>query len=57
MAKVLISNDDGYFAEGLKTLNKVLSRDFDTIVIAPDRERSSCGHGISLNDPDKNQRD
>lgn len=51
MAKILISNDDGYFAEGIKTLNKVLSKNFETIIIAPDRERSSCGHGISLNDP------
>lgn len=51
MAKILLSNDDGYFAEGIKTLNKFLSEGFDTVVIAPDRERSSCGHGISLNDP------
>lgn len=51
MRRILISNDDGYFAEGIKTLNKHLSQNFKTIVIAPDRERSSCGHGISLNDP------
>lgn len=51
MKKVLISNDDGYFADGIKTLNKYLKNEFDTLVIAPDRERSSCGHGISLNDP------
>lgn len=51
MEKILISNDDGYFAQGIKTLNEYLSREFKTIVIAPDRERSSCGHGISLNDP------
>lgn len=51
MRKILISNDDGYFAEGLKTLNRYLKEEFNTVVIAPDRERSSCGHGISLNDP------
>ena len=51
MKKILISNDDGYFAPGIQSLNKLLSQDFETLVIAPDRERSSCGHGISLMDP------
>lgn len=51
MLKILISNDDGYYAEGIKLLSRELERDFQITIVAPDRERSSCGHGISLDKP------
>jgi 5'-nucleotidase len=46
--KILISNDDGLHASGINFLNDELKKDYDTTVIAPHKERSSCGHGISL---------
>ncbi len=49
--KLLLSNDDGVMAAGIDFLNVELMQEFDTTVIAPDQERSSCGHGITLGDP------
>lgn len=49
--KILISNDDGVRATGINFLNDELSTKFETYVVAPDRERSSCGHGITLGEP------
>ncbi|MBD64282.1 MAG: 5'/3'-nucleotidase SurE [Halobacteriovoraceae bacterium] len=48
---ILISNDDGVRAQGIKFLNEELMTSFKTTVVAPDRERSSCGHGITLGEP------
>lgn len=49
---ILISNDDGIFAPGIKKLARLLSRikDADIYVCAPDRERSCVGHGLTLFD-------
>ncbi len=49
--KVLLSNDDGIQASGINFLNDELSKGHQTTVIAPHKERSSCGHGISLGEP------
>lgn len=46
--KILTSNDDGVFAIGNKILRKTLMTNHHTVTIAPDRERSSCGHSITL---------
>lgn len=46
--RILTSNDDGVFALGNKILRTTLMTKFETITIAPDRERSSCGHSITL---------
>lgn len=48
---ILISNDDGYLAKGINSLNESLMSIAQTTIIAPDKERSSCGHGISLGEP------
>ena len=48
--KIFLTNDDGYHATGLNFLNNSLSK-HETLLIAPDKERSSCGHGITLGDP------
>ena len=47
---ILISNDDGIFAPGIKKLARLLSRIKDTeiYVCAPDKERSCVGHGLTL---------
>lgn len=49
--KILISNDDGVHADGINYLMKALSRKHDVIMVAPERERSSCGHGLTLGEP------
>ena len=49
--KILISNDDGIAANGIRMLTKELSKDHDVYVIAPDRERSAAGHSLTLHTP------
>lgn len=49
--KVLLANDDGVMAPGIRTLYKELSSDFDTLIIAPLEERSTTGHSLSLDKP------
>lgn len=49
--KILLTNDDGYKAPGILTLYETLKRDHDIILVAPDREKSAVGHGITLNEP------
>lgn len=49
---ILISNDDGIFALGLRTLaNAIANHGHKVTVIAPDRERSATGHGLTLHHP------
>ncbi len=49
--KILISNDDGVMAEGIKALVSELSKEHDVYVVAPDRERSAAGHSLTLHTP------
>ena len=50
--KLLISNDDGIFALGIRTLaNTLAEAGHDVTVVCPDRERSATGHGLTLHDP------
>jgi 5'-nucleotidase len=53
MTKILITNDDGVNAPGIKALAKALRSEKDTevIVVAPDQEQSSTSHSISLDKP------
>jgi len=45
---ILLTNDDGVNALGMTALENELKKEHDVWVIAPDRERSGCSHGISL---------
>src|SRR5678815_3657595 len=48
---VLLTNDDGVLAPGIRAVADAL-RDFaDVVVAAPDRERSAASHSISLDRP------
>ncbi len=47
----LLTNDDGYFAPGLKALEKELKKLGDVIVVAPDREQSASSHSLTLQRP------
>lgn len=49
--KILVTNDDGIFAEGIYTLAKELQRVGKVIVAAPDLERSATGHAITIHHP------
>jgi 5'-nucleotidase len=49
--KILATNDDGIFAEGLKTLVSELKNIADVIVVAPDRELHGMGASVSLHEP------
>jgi 5'-nucleotidase len=49
--KVLLTNDDGFHAEGLQILVRYLNQVAEVTIVAPDRERSAVGHGITMNRP------
>lgn len=49
--RILISNDDGINSEGIAELRKVLEQFAEVYVVAPDRERSACGHKITMHRP------
>ncbi len=42
--RILLSNDDGYFAPGLTSLVETLSSIADTVVVAPERDRSGSSN-------------
>ncbi len=49
---LLISNDDGVFALGIRTLANTLALAGHRVtVVCPDRERSATGHGLTLHQP------
>jgi 5'-nucleotidase len=50
--KLLISNDDGVYALGIRTLADTLATcGHEVTVVCPDRERSATGHGLTLHQP------
>ncbi len=48
---ILLTNDDGIHAPGIHALYKELKRVGRVTVVAPQTERSSVGHGITLSHP------
>ena len=49
--KILLANDDGYRAEGLRYLREVLAGIAPLTVVAPDRNRSGASHSLTLEVP------
>ena len=47
---ILVTNDDGITAPGIRTLIKVMNRIGDVVVVAPDSPQSGMGHAITIND-------
>lgn len=45
---LLLTNDDGIAAPGLSALADILAPHYDTLIVAPDRERSATGHAITV---------
>lgn len=48
---ILLSNDDGYLAEGLAALAEALQPYADISVVAPDRNRSAASNSLTLDMP------
>jgi 5'-nucleotidase len=46
--RILLTNDDGIYAEGLHAAYRELGKIADVTVVAPEFEQSSVGHGITL---------
>ncbi len=51
MKRILLTNDDGVFAEGIGDLAKVLRKKYDVTIVAPDRERSAASHSLTIHHP------
>lgn len=49
--RILLSNDDGVFAQGLAELYQELKEDHEITVIAPDRNCSGASNALSLQQP------
>jgi len=48
---ILITNDDGIVAPGIKALVEVAKKYSEVVVVAPDSPQSGQGHAITLNQP------
>ena len=49
--RILLSNDDGYFAPGLQALAAALSELGKVTVVAPERDRSGASNSLTLDRP------
>ncbi len=49
--RFLVTNDDGIYAPGIRTLVETLTSFGEVVVVAPHQERSGVGHGITVNHP------
>jgi len=49
--RILLSNDDGYFAPGLAALAAALRELADITVVAPERDRSGASNSLTLDRP------
>lgn len=50
--KIILVNDDGIYAEGIKTMaSHLIKAGHELIVIAPDQERSAISHAITIRSP------
>ena len=50
--QILITNDDGVHAPGLKVLEKIAAKlSDDVFVVAPETDQSGVAHSLSLSDP------
>lgn len=49
--RILVSNDDGYFAPGIAALAESLRELAEVIVVAPERDRSGASNSLTLDRP------
>ena len=48
---ILVTNDDGFTAKGIKSLINAVSEFGDLLIVAPDKPQSGMGHAITVNEP------
>jgi 5'-nucleotidase len=51
VARILVTNDDGIYSEGIRKLADALRPLGEIIIVAPDREQSAASHALTLNRP------
>ncbi|HSP34982.1 MAG TPA: 5'/3'-nucleotidase SurE [Thermoanaerobaculia bacterium] len=51
MARILVTNDDGIYSEGIRKLAAALREFAEVVIVAPDREQSAASHALTLNRP------
>ncbi len=51
MPRILVTNDDGIYSEGLRKLAAACREVGDVTIVAPDREQSAASHALTLNRP------
>ena len=51
MPRILVTNDDGIYSEGIRKLAEALRGVGDVTIVAPDREQSAASHALTLNRP------
>ncbi|HEX2253450.1 MAG TPA: 5'/3'-nucleotidase SurE [Thermoanaerobaculia bacterium] len=49
--RILVTNDDGIYSEGIKRLAEELAKIAEVVVVAPDREQSATSHSLTLHRP------
>ena len=49
--RILISNDDGYQAKGIKQLAESLSEIADVIIVAPNENKSAASSSLTIGKP------
>jgi len=49
--KILVSNDDGYLATGIRVLTEALEAVAEVVVVAPDRNRSAASNSLTVQMP------
>ncbi len=49
--RILLSNDDGYFAPGIEALDRALAGLAEIVVVAPERDRSGASNSLTLDRP------
>lgn len=49
--RILVTNDDGVFSEGIERLAAALSAVGEVFTVAPDQEKSAAGHSLTLDHP------
>ena len=49
--RILVSNDDGYFAPGIIALARAMGEIGDVTVVAPEQNQSGASHSLTLNRP------
>src|SRR5215211_2604026 len=49
--RILVSNDDGYFAPGITVLADALAKCAEVTVVAPERDRSGASNSLTLDRP------